>query len=401
MALRKVCTKCRKAQSRCQCDNPTWRYQIDYYDPGGKRIRKDFKKKKDAEAELGKRVSLRAEGRYLDVKKEYKTTLKQLLKKYKENYQEQPSYKTWKKYCHVNFKDHFGEDTLLANIRYVDLETYRNQLRQKPTKSGTIRKDGTVNREMSCLSHLFTKAVEWEMMEDNPFEKGKSLLLKEDNERLRYLEEDELQTLLTECPTHLRRIVICAVNTGMDRGEILKLKWEQIQKGFIHLGVYKTRPPRQIPINNDLEQLFKEIQREQGPGGKYVFTYAASEEKLKGRSPVRKRKGLAPVPERIRNIKTAFSSALRRAGIKDFRFKDLRHTFASHFVMRGGTMKELQELMGHKTMNMTMRYAHLSQEHKKKAVNLLNGLTAPAKKTDSHEIVTNSESSDVSTGLSY
>jgi integrase len=283
----------------------------------------------------------------------------------------------------------------------VDLETYRNLLRQKPTKSGAIRKDGTVNREMSSLSHLFTKAVEWEMVEQNPFEKGKSLLLKEDNERLRYLEEGELQALLAECPIHLRRIVICAVNTGMDRGEILPLKWEQIQKGFVHLGVYKTRPPRKIPINNDLEQLFKQIRKEQGPGGKYVFTYAASEDKLKSRRPVRKRKGLAPVPERVRNIKTSFSSALRRAGIEDFRFKDLRHTFASHFVMRGGTMKELQELMGHKTMNMTMRYAHLSQEHKKKAVNLLNGLTAPAKKTDSHEMVTNSESSDVSTDLSY
>ena len=400
MALRKVCTKCRKAQSRCQCANPTWRYQIDYYDPTGKRIRKDFEKKKDADAELGKRVSLRAEGRYLDVKKEYKTTLKQLLKKYKENYQEQPSYKTWKKYCHENFKVHFGEDTLLANIRYVDLETYRNLLRQKRTKSGAVRKDGTVNREMSSLSHLFTKAVEWEMVEQNPFEKGKSLLLKEDNERLRYLEEDELQALLAECPQHLRGIVTCAVNTGMDRGEILKLKWEQIQKGFIHLGVYKTRPARKIPINNDLEQLFKEIRLEQGPGAKYVFTYAKSEDKLKGRRPVRKRKGPAPVPERIRSIKTAFSAALRRAGIEDFRFKDLRHTFASHMVMRGATMKELQELMGHRDMKMTNRYAHLSPEHKKKAVNLLNGLTAPAKKADSHELVTNSKSSSEATDLS-
>jgi len=400
MALRKVCTKCRKAQSRCQCANPTWRYQIDYYDPTGKRIRKDFEKKKDADAELGKRVSLRAEGRYLDVKKEYKTTLKQLLKKYKENYQEQPSYKTWKKYCHENFKVHFGEDTLLANIRYVDLETYRNLLRQKRTKSGAVRKDGTVNREMSSLSHLFTKAVEWEMVEQNPFEKGKSLLLKEDNERLRYLEEDELQALLAECPQHLRGIVTCAVNTGMDRGEILKLKWEQIQKGFIHLEVYKTRPAGKIPINNDLEQLFKEIRLEQGPGAKYVFTYAKSEDRLKGRRPVRKRKGPAPVPERIRSIKTAFSAALRRAGIEDFRFKDLRHTFASHMVMRGAAMKELQELMGHRDMKMTNRYAHLSPEHKKKAVNLLNGLTAPAKKADSHELVTNSKSSSEATDLS-
>jgi integrase len=239
------------------------------------------------------------------------------------------------------------------------------------------------------------------MVEQNPFEKGKSLLLKEDNERLRYLEEDELQALLPECPTHLRRIVICAVNTGMDRGEILNLKWEQIQKGFIHLGVCKTRPPRKIPINNDLEQLVKKIRQEQGPGGKYVFTYAPSEDKLNGSKPVRKRKGLTPVPGKIKNIKTAFSAALRRAGFEDFRFKDLRHTFSSHMVMRGATMKELQELMGHRDMKMTNRYAHLSPEHKKKAVNLLNGLTAPAKKTDGHEMIENSKSSSATTDLSY
>jgi len=400
MALRKVCTKCRKVQSRCRCDSPAWRYQIDYYDPTGKRIRKDFEKKKDADAELGKRVSLKAEKRYLDVKKEYKTTLGQLIEKYRENFQQQAGYESGKKYWLKNIKEYFGEDTLLANIRYVDLETYRNHLKQKPTKSGTVRADGTVNREMACLSHLFSKGVEWEMVEQSPFEKGKSLQVKEDNERLRYLEEDELQRLLAECPKHLRRIVVCAVNTGMDRGEILKLKWEQVHKGFIHLGVYKTRPARKIPINDDLQQMFREIMLEQGPGAKYVFTYAASEDKLKGKRPVRERKGPAPAPERIRSIKTAFTASLRRAGIEDFRFKDLRHTFASHMVMRGATMKELQELMGHKTMNMTNRYAHLSPEHKKKAVNRLNGLTAPAKKADSHELVTNSKSSSVSTDLS-
>jgi integrase len=288
----------------------------------------------------------------------------------------------------------------LANISYMDVETYRNHLRQKLTKNGSLRKDATVNRGMSCLSHLFTKAKEWKLIERHPFEDGKSLLLKEDNERVRYLEEDELQALLAECPKHLERIVICAVNTGMDRGELLRLKWEQIQKGFIHLPVYKTRPARKIPVNGDLEQLFKEIRMEQGPGAKYVFTYAASEDKLKGKRPVRKRKGPVPVPGKIKNIKTAFNSALSRAGIVNFRFKDLRHTFASHMVMRGATMKELQELMGHRDMKMTNRYAHLSPEHKKKAVNLLNGLTAPTKKADSHEIVTNSKSSSASTDLS-
>lgn len=78
----------------------------------------------------------------------------------------------------------------------------------------------------------------------------------------------------------------------------------------------------------------------------------------------------------ISGIKTAFAAALKRSGIEDFRFHDLRHTFARHLIMRGGSLKDAQELLGHKTMTMTLRYAHLSQEPKKAAVNLLSGLTS-------------------------
>jgi integrase len=389
MALRKVCTKCRKTEARCKCVTPSWRYQIDYYDPTGKRVRRDYEKKKDAVAELGKRVSLIAEGSYLDVKKEYKTTLKELLAKYKENYQHQASYKSWKRYCVKNFKEHFGEDTLLANVGYADLETYRNHLRRKPTNRGdTIRTDASVNREMSCLRHIFKKAVEWAMVEISPFDKGGSLLLKENNERIRYLTEDEIERLLAECPKHLSRIVECALNTGMRRGEMLSLKWSQIRDGFIYLQKTKTNRARQIPINEDLAKVLSESRSENQLKSEYVFPFRKGEHALKGEKTVRKRKGLAPAPEAIGSIKTSFNSAVRRAGIEDFRFHDLRHTFASHMVMRGATIKEVQEILGHKNISMTMRYAHLSQEHKEKAVNLLNGLTASKKPANGHEMVT-------------
>ena len=72
------------------------------------------------------------------------------------------------------------------------------------------------------------------------------------------------------------------------------------------------------------------------------------------------------MPEAITDIKNAFSAAVTRAGIRDFKFHDLRHTFASQLVMRGASLKEVQELLGHKNITMTMRYAHLSQESKKK-----------------------------------
>ncbi len=351
-------------------------YQIDYFDPSGKRCRPSFKKKKDAEAELAKRVSLIAEKRYLDVKKDYTTTLEEILKKYEQNFGDQPSFDNWKKYCFERFRENFGKNTRLENIRYVDIETYQEYLKRLPTKNRTVRTDAAVNREMSCLRHVFNKALEWEMIESTPFKRGKSLIVKENNMRLRFLSEEDAGKLIAECPKHLRRIVVCALNTGMRKQEVLTLKWSQVRNGFIYLQKTKTNEPREIPINSALEGLFAEIRREQGPGGEYVFMFAKGEHKLKGPEPVRVRKEVAPLPELIVSIKTAFNAALSRAGIRDFKFHDLRHTFASQLVMRGANLKEVQELLGHKHINMTMRYAHLSQESKKKAVNLLNGFTA-------------------------
>jgi integrase len=350
-------------------------YQIDYFDPTGKRIRKTYKRRKDAEAELGKRVSLIAEKRYLDVKKDYLSTLKDLLKVYKENFSHQRSFDNWKALCLKNFEAYFGEDTRLSNIRYVDLEGYRNHLRQKPTHKKTIRTVASINREISCLHHVFQKGVEWEMVERSPFERGKTLLQKENNQRLKFLTEEEIPKLIEACPAHLRRIVICALNTGMRKTEILSLKWSQVREGFIYLQKTKTDEPRQIPINDTLEKLFKEIRKGQKLGTESVFTYVNVGQGRKKKSPLSVVQNVESLP--VKNIKTSFTSAVKRAGLSDFRPHDLRHTFASHMIMRGASLKELQELLGHKTMTMTLRYAHLSQEHKKMAVNLLNGLTTP------------------------
>ena len=88
------------------------------------------------------------------------------------------------------------------------------------------------------------------MMEANPFSRGKTLLLKENNKRERYLEMDEIQNLLKNCPTHLRKIVECVLLTGMRKQEVLSLKWEQIRGDFIYLRKTKTNESRQIPIND-------------------------------------------------------------------------------------------------------------------------------------------------------
>lgn len=345
-------------------------WQIDYLDPGGKRVRQSFPTRKEATAELGKRVSLIAEGRYLDVKPESKTTLVELCKRYAENFGNQSSFKNAKEKYLSNFKASFGENRLLSTIAYGEIEAYRNQLRQKPVtadRNGVeivvrgLRKDASVNREMACLHHLFNKAVEWDMMEKSPFEHKQSLRLKENNKRVRFLNEDEITSLLSACAPHLKPIVETAILTGMRRGEILSLKWDQIRGGFIYLEKTKTNEARQIPVSDDLEAIFKDIRHKDGLRYEHVFTFRGQ-----------------PIE---RDLHVCFGAALKRAGLVGFHFHDLRHTFASQLILNGGSLKDVQEILGHKSMTMTLRYAHLTQESKRKAVNLLNGLTGLCHKT--------------------
>lgn len=346
-------------------------WQIDYFDPNGRRIRQMFKKKKDATAELGKRVSLLAEKRYLDIKKDFKTTLKELLDKYEENFKHQASFQRNKIGYVKNFKEYFGENTLLANIRFVDIETYCNHLRTKPTsRKGGIRSQGSINREMTTLHQIFKKAVKWDMVEKSPFD-GQDSFQGKEPKRDRYLDQEEINKLLSECAymPHLYRIVTCAINTGLDKMMVLNLRWDQIRNNIIYTTRKKTGAPLKIPLNDEMKSMLKEIRREQGLSSEFVFTKNGA---------------------RIKKVDGVFNAAVKRAGIEDFTFRDLRHTFASHLVMKGRNLREVQELMGHQSILMTMRYAHLGPEQKQDAVNSLNGLTGYVK-NDMSENCQNSE----------
>jgi integrase len=354
-------------------------WQIDYFDPNGKRVRQSFKKKKDAEAELGKRVSLIADNRYLDVKKDYTTTLGELIDAYSENHRDQASYKSAKVYFLSNIESHFGRDTLIAKIGYKDLETYRNQLKRTLTRGGNVREVSSVNREMSCLHHLFTKGVEWELIEVSPFSKGKSLFMKENNERTRFLAEDEINPLLDNCPVWLRHIVIFCIHTGARRKEALSLKWHQVKNGYIYFEETKTDNPRQVPIDLDLQELLDSLKPSK----------RANVLDLKGETLSQESNGCPYVfqdngmPVHKERVKSAFEMACKRTnipyGIKTaggVTFHTRRHTFGSHLAIKGIPIKTIQELMGHKTITMTMRYAHLTEETKIEAVQVLNGLTS-------------------------
>ncbi len=342
---------------------------VDYFTPEGKRKRKFFDLKKDAEDYLSKvKVSLK-EGRYhdvFDVKKESLVTFSELADKYVENYRTQRCFQDLKRYLVEEYRREFGH-LKLSQITFLDLETYRNRRKATPTRAGKPRSDATVNREMSTLRHMLNKANEWDMLEINPFTKGFRLMLKENNHRLRFLTDSEIEALLRACDElktytpHLRPIVETALLTGMRRGELLGLKWEQIRNSFIYLTETKSGKARQIPINNRLAELFQGVRRENHLKSPYVFC--------------------GPDGQRFKEVKHSFTSACRKAGIVGFRFHDLRHTFASQLVMRDISLKAVQELLGHASLVMTMRYAHLSKGKLKAAVSVLNDLGLDTKMT--------------------
>jgi integrase len=215
-------------------------------------------------------------------------------------------------------------------------------------------KPASVNRLIEVLKHMFRKAEEWEMVGKEALEKVRRVkLIPENNRRLRFLSQEECQALIEKCDSHLRPIVITALNTGMRKGEILNLKWDQVdlKHGFILLEETKNGERREIPINKTLRQTLEGLPRHiRSP---YVFWHGEEGK---------------PYQE----VKKSFSSALKKAGIKDFTFHDLRHCFASHLVMAGCDLKTVQELLGHKTLTMTLRYAHLAPSHKVKAVGILD-----------------------------
>lgn len=203
----------------------------------------------------------------------------------------------------------------------------------------------SVNRHLALLKTIFNKAIEWDFFSQNPVRKVK--MFKENNERTRFLDIEEFERLLAECRDQkLRDFVIVAAHTGMRRGEIQKLKKEDIDllTDQIRVRDPKSGKDRFVPMNQTVKHILS---------GPFDFNY---------------------------NPRKAFESACARAKIKDFTFHDLRHTFASWLVMKGVDLYTVSELLGHSSVNITKRYAHLSRTFKNLAVNRLDS-TLPSEST--------------------
>jgi integrase len=223
----------------------------------------------------------------------------------------------------------------------------------------------TVALELAVLRHMLRLARRWGYLDEVP----EIEMPKKPEGRQRYLDEAEIARLLDACRPastehpkgsrnpHLATIVTIAINTGMRKGEILGLTWERTDLASARLTLYDTKNsrPRGVPVNRAVYEAL--IALEPDGARRSGLLFRRSGDRAWGK------------------IRTAFEKAVEGAELKDFRFHDLRHTVASHMVMRGATLKEVQEILGHRTFAMTLPYAHLSPAHLRGAVDRLDGLT--------------------------
>jgi integrase len=248
---------------------------------------------------------------------------------------------------------HFGKMTLRA-ITSGEVQRYVDQRVGVRTRFKKAIKPATVNRELMCISGAMTEAMKRGYIDRNPVFGVPQL--PEHNDRLPWLTAQEEERLLGYAPDFLKPMILTALHSGMRRGEIMRLKWGDVDfdQGLIRVAESKSHKTRYIPINATLRKLLESIDHfvgEKGPSP-YVFTNPATE-------------------TRYEDVSHAFDRAANRAGYDDVTFHTLRHTFASRMAQRGIPLKAIQELLGHGTMQMTMRYAHLSPNNLRDAVRAL------------------------------
>jgi len=235
---------------------------------------------------------------------------------------------------------------LLSQVLPGDIQRYAARRLRKVAPA-------TVNRELSFLRRVFNLALADGKVDRNPFRQVK--FFKENNERVRFLSDDEETRLQKALPPKDWQVVAIALHTGLRRSELFHLEWEHVDftTGLLTVPRSKSGERRRVPMNDTVRDILRELPS-----------------RLKGRWVFPSKHGKTPLdPKNAMN--RVFVPALKDAGIQNFHWHDLRHTFASRLVMAGVDLRTVQELMGHKTIAMTVRYSHLSPAHQLEAVQRL------------------------------
>lgn len=307
------------------------KWAVDYLDAAGKRRReivKNATSKAFAKEVLAQKEGAAAERRYFPQRASLAITFNELADQVWELHGRHLKGRGYK-YAWAMFRAEFGERKV-GLIQPADVTALYNRIREASSVS-------TANRYIfSVLSPIFSKGCELGLYYgENPVAKVRKG--KEPAGRLRYLSTGEIDRLLGAASARMYPALACAILTGLRRGELLGLRWENVdlERGIIYVLESKSGTGREVPVSSKLREVLETM-----PGGNgLVFELP------------------------VVSFRRGFAAAVKRAGLAHVRAHDLRHTFASHFVMRTGDLPALQRILGHASYRMTQRYAHLSRSH--------------------------------------
>jgi len=249
----------------------------------------------------------------------------------------------------------FFKGKRLRDITPMLIERYKQLRLKTKTLHKRERSPATVNRELQVLSKVFSMAYDNGLVETNPMRRVHKL--REAPARERYLTDDEekrLFEILVGRRAHIRPIVVVALQTGMRQGEILGMKWENVdfEQKTIYVAHTKTGRPRKLPMSKPVEVELRSLKQD-ASSEEHVFSYA--------------RTGL-----KLTTFRHAWEGACTAAKISGLRFHDLRHTFATRLRAKGVHEMDIMSLLGHTTLQMTSRYTHAMPENLRTAVDSLN-----------------------------
>ena len=308
-----------------------------------------FERKTDARRFAQQTEAAIQEGRYFKTTEAKRHTLAELIDRYSRDHL--PRLKTaqsrggelrwWRKEA---------GHALLADVTSAFIVEHRDKLMAEDIGKRGKRAPASVNRYLATLSHCFTVAVkEYGWCDANPLANVRKL--KEPRGRVRFLENAELTRLLEACRESpspaLYPVVVLAVSTGMRRGEIIGLEWPDVDFARNRLTLHETKngERRTVPLAGHALDVMREWAKVRRLDTPRVFAA---------------------------DIRSAWETARRKAEIADFRFHDLRHCAASYLAMNGASIAEIAAVLGHKTLAMVKRYAHLSDSHTAAVVERMN-----------------------------
>jgi site-specific recombinase XerD len=317
----------------------------------GRRYRKstETEDRKLAQRILDKVKGEIAENRWFERLPGEDKTFREMMEKFlDEHASKKISYKSYQSY--VRSLNPFLGDYTLTDITPKIINEYKLKRRSDGVKPGSI------NRELAILKKALNLALkEWEWIKENPA--SKVSMEQENNKRDRWLTDDEEKRLLEACSPWLRELVIFALNTGMRLSEILTLTWKGVDLFRKTITVFKSKNKemRTIPMNQTIFEMLKGRAKVKSIKTDLVFYNKNHTETDKC------------------YVSLSFHYTTRKAKVEDFRFHDLRHTFATRLVQSGKDLYKIQRLLGHKMPLMTQRYAHHYPESLREAVEVLDG----------------------------